>query len=311
VASVTTLRKLGPLERGDVVVLGRLHDAAEAVDGHASLNDDVWRDLELPGSDSFGLLAVEGEDAVGYVHARGVKSSTSPHWEAGFVVHPAFRGRGIEGELLGALIDEVARSGGGVVVLWVLGAEDVDDDPITAAGFERQRELLEMRVPLPLAQPVRWPDGIEARSFIPGTDNEAWLAVNNRAFAGHPEQGGWVEATLRRRMAEQWFDPAGFVLAFDDEGLAGFCWTKVHPAAPGADEQLGEIFVIGVDPSRHGTGLGRALTVAGLASLAERGLRTGMLFVDGANEPAVGLYRSLGFETVRSDRAYAREVAVS
>ena len=52
--------------------------------------------------------------------------------------------------------------------------------------------------------------------------------MNNRAFAGHPEQGGWPEPTLARRMAEPWFDPTLFLLAFDAEGLAGFNWLK-HP----------------------------------------------------------------------------------
>ena len=49
--------------------------------------------------------------------------------------------------------------------------------------------------------------------------------------------------------------------------------------------------MIGADPGRQGIGLGRALTVGGLASLAERGITVGMLYVDGANEAAVGLYR--------------------
>jgi mycothiol synthase len=93
----------------------------------------------------------------------------------------------------------------------------------------------------------------------------------------------------------------------DTDGLAGFCWTKVHPPTS-TDPELGEIFVVGVDPSRQGSGLGRALVVGGLAWLAERGVRTGMLFVDAANEEAVGLYASLGFTTARVDRAYERMV---
>ena len=67
-------------------------------------------------------------------------------------------------------------------------------------------------------------------------------------------------------------------------GLAGFNWTKIHPPGPadggGGDAGLGEIFVIGVDPDHQGTGLGRALAIAGLESLAARGVRTGLLYVD-------------------------------
>jgi len=163
---------------------------------------------------------------------------------------------------------------------------------------------------------LRWPEGTIVRSFRIGEDEAAWVPVNNRAFAGHPEQGAWTVEMLQAREQEDWFDPEGFVLAFDaaSEGgrLAGFCWTKVHPAQPPREpDALGEIYVIGADPSRHGRGLGRALTTAGLESLAGRGITVGMLYVDADNVAAVGLYRALGFVTHRTDRAYGREIGPS
>jgi mycothiol synthase len=116
---------------------------------------------------------------------------------------------------------------------------------------------------------------------------------------------------LRRREAEPWFDPSGFLLAVDDtDAIVGFCWTKVHPPQPPREpDALGEIYVIGVDPSFQSRGLGRALVLGGLASLHERGTRVGMLFVDASNTPAIGLYKALGFTVSRVDRAYGRDVA--
>jgi len=131
--------------------------------------------------------------------------------------------------------------------------------------------------------------------------------VNNRAFAGHDEQGGWTEATLKRRTTEAWFDPTLFLLAVDDAGLLGFNWLKVHEAHD-HEPRIGEIYVIGVDPRGQGRGLGRALAVEGLQAVHERGIDVGMLFVAADNEPALALYRALGFTVHRVDRAYECEV---
>jgi mycothiol synthase len=307
---VIQTRVLQPVTPADLVTLTRLHDDAEAVDGHASLGEAVWRDLDRPlEPTSAGVVAVDDGRAVGFSYVHRSDNVTPAHWDLGFVIHPnARRDASVAVVLLERATEYVARNGGGLVVLWIFEPDEHDDDAAARAGFRRQRELLQMRVALPLVETAAWPAGVDVRPFVPGEDDAAWLAVNNRAFAGHPEQGGWVESTLARRLAETWFDPKGFLLAFDADGLAGFCWTKIHLATDGGPD-LGEIFVIGVDPSRKGAGLGRALVIAGLASLAERGVRTGMLFVDGDNQAALRLYESLGFTIHRRDRAYERDVA--
>ncbi|RAO44177.1 Mycothiol synthase [Micromonospora noduli] len=157
--------------------------------------------------------------------------------------------------------------------------------------------LWQLRRPLaaPLGEP-RLPDGVTLRAFRPGVDDAAWLALNARAFAEHPEQGRWTSDDLRVRLAEPWFDPAGFLLAEESATgrLLGFHWTKVHER-PGS-ARIGEVYVLGVEPTAHGGGLGRALTTAGLAHLRDkRGLDRVMLFVDDSNTGAVALYERLGF----------------
>ncbi len=159
-----------------------------------------------------------------------------------------------------------------------------------------------MRRPLPLE--VDHPR-VATRPFEPGIDEAAWLEVNNRAFSSHPEQGGWNLDTILERESEAWFDPDGFLLHERDGRLAASCWTKIHHDT---EPPLGEIYVISVDPDFQGLGLGRDLVVAGLDSLSSRGISTAMLYVDADNEPAVGLYRKLGFEVDHTDRAYVTDV---
>jgi mycothiol synthase len=209
------------------------------------------------------------------------------------------------GERAGRLreaVEQIARDGGGRVELWIHDATDDDDREPFACGFSRWRELWQMRCPLPAA-----PSTLRVRAFT-DADADAFLAVNNRAFAWHPEQGNMTREGLARRQAEPWYDPRGFLLHERGGRLAGFCWTKVHP--PSAhDPALGEIYAIAVDPDFHGQGLGAPLTLAGLQWLAARGPRTGMLYVEHDNHAAVATYRRIGFTLHHADRAYELVVA--
>ena len=69
-------------------------------------------------------------------------------------------------------------------------------------------------------------------------------------------------------------------------------------------EPTGEVYVVGVHPAEQGTGLGRALTLAGLHYLRGREIPSVMLYVDGDNTAAIRLYASLGFAHTGTDVMY-------
>lgn len=170
-------------------------------------------------------------------------------------------------------------------------ATDADAALAEAAGLTLVRRIEQLRIPLPVDVDTA---PLPTRPFVPGTDDEAFLEVNNRAFVWHPDQSNWTTEQLHQRLNEPWFDPAGFLLHERDGRLAGFCWTKIHPPTD-TEPELGEIFVIAVDPDFHGIGLGRALTLAGLSSMASRSVAVGMLHVEHDNLAARSLYEDLGF----------------
>ena len=283
--------------------LDELAAAAERTDGFPSLGESDRRDVGSPSAGSLDVVAEREGRLAAVLHVSASDSTAHPHRAGGMVMAPDAREPGLATAILERAIAEI---GDEALIVWFPGSPEHATKAAAAAGLVHQRDLHRMEVALPLAEEPSWPPGVAVRSFRVGEDEEAWLRVNDRAFAGHPEQSGWSIATLRRRMEEPWFEPEGFRLAFadgsrpDDGALAGFCWTKRH------DPEVGEIFVIGVDPDHQGLGLGRSLVVAGLDSLAGRGTTTGMLYVDAANVAAVGLYESLGFRVVRTDAAYAR-----
>jgi mycothiol synthase len=197
---------------------------------------------------------------------------------------------------------ETRAKGGALLQLEAEPATDDDARFAAESGLVLVREVLQLRRPLP-APPA---PPLEVRPFRPGADDEAFLSVNNRAFRWHPDQSGWTADDLRRNEAETWFEPEGFLLHERGGRLAGFCWTKVHPATV-TEPAIGEIYVIAADPDFTGIGLGRALTLAGLDHLARRGITVGMLHVEGTNGAALALYDTLGFTLHSAHRWWAAE----
>ena len=295
-------RKMSPR---DIAQIETLLAAAAAIDGHPPLSDHLVLDLKSGGGPGFvGVTATnpDNDDLVAYAQLSAGNESSALE----IVLHPDVRSdfAALTAELIQTTLSAMSADGGGTVHWWVAEPSDQHYALAADAGMHVGRTLLQMRRVLPTSAEV----SVATRAFRPDVDDDAWIAVNNRAFKDHGEQGGWTRETLRKRLGEAWFDPEGFRLHERDGTLAAFCWTKVHPPARPGDLTLGEIYVIAVDPAFHGLGLGTQLTLAGLAHLSDQGITRALLYVDASNTAAMGLYDRLGFFTHASNIAFTADV---
>jgi len=280
----------------------RLADAATAADGVRPLNEQVMLQLRYGRAAAVRhLVATEpGGTWVGYGHLDLTDRIQGASAEV--VVHPDWRRKGVGAALVRRMLDETGPAMS--LRLWAHGHHPAAARLADTLGFTRVRDLWQMRRSLHAdLPPLEVPDGIRLRPFRPGVDDEAWLRVNARAFADHPEQGSMTAADLSLRMTESWFDPEGFILAERGGELLGFHWTKVHEG--GEHDPIGEVYVVGVDPYAQGLGLGKVLTLAGLWHLRERGLDQVMLYVESDNKAAIAVYERLGFRQWDLDVMYS------
>ncbi|GAA2240157.1 mycothiol synthase [Herbiconiux moechotypicola] len=277
----------------------RLVARAALVDGQHPFNDQALVDA---GTGTKSLLLAERGGAV-------VGAAVVGQGELEFVIDPEWREEGLGRQLLEILLANRGAGASEPLLAWAHGDHPASRKLAAGHGFVAVRTLLQLRRELSEAAPpadAGLPEGFVVGGFRGGRDIEEWVSLNAAVFAEHPEQGSLTADDLRFRMAETWFDPDDFLLLRDARGaLVGYNWLKVEPG-----DEAGEIYVIGIDESHAGQGLGRALMNLGLARLAARGRRQAALYVDGENTRAVALYRSLGFTDHTIDIQYRREPAV-
>jgi mycothiol synthase len=256
-------------------------------DSPPRLSSLIARATAADGSPPFsdGALVDATRELVWLGPAAALVSDT----EAEFVVDPDARAQGHGTRMLGALLDR------GHTLFWAHGDHPAARALAASHGLDPVRELLHLEAPVPEAL-----DGpasrAPVRAYTPA-DADAWLALNARAFAGHPEQGAVTRADLELLTGEPWYDPEDFLLLRDEPELIGYCWLKVTGGE-------GEFYVVGVSPDRQGEGWGRRVVQAGFARLASRGIRTAHLYVESDNSPALALYRAFGFTQRSIDVQY-------
>lgn len=268
----------------------RLVRRAVAGDGASPFNDQALIDVET-GARSliFAVAPPESPSAVELL----VGAALLGQGELEFVVDPEWRGAGVGASMLREILDNAPPR----LLAWSHGDHPAARALADRYGFDRVRTLLQLRMPLePVRDVAPLPAGVT--TFRQGADETEWVDLNARVFASHPEQGRLTVADVTARQAEDWFDPGDFLLARDGAGrMIGYNWLKI-------DGDHGEIYVIGV--GEPGRGLGRTLMLAGLDRMRERGVTTASLYVEGDNDPAVHLYRSLGFTDHAVDVQYRR-----
>lgn len=285
-----TLRVRDIADAASRAAFDRLVRRAVAVDDASPFNDQALIDAET-GARSlvFASAPPESPSAAELL----VGAALIGQGELEFVVDPEWRGTGIGSAILREILDNAPPR----LLAWAHGDHPAARALAARHGFERVRTLLQLRLPLdPLQATSPRPAGIT--TFQPGKDEADWVELNARVFANHPEQGRLTVDDLAARQAEPWFDAGDFLLAQNESGrMIGYNWLKV-------EGDHGEIYVIGV--GEPGRGLGRALMLAGLDRLRERGVTTASLYVEGDNDAAVHLYRSLGFTDHAVDVQYRR-----
>lgn len=267
--------------------------AARSADGTPDIDDGP---LPREFRDGRHLFARDGATLVGYAHVD-TGGDAFGNQIVELFVHPDHRRGGVGG----ALTDEVLTIDS-PLRLWSHRDHPGAVRIAETRNLARVRELLQMHLgpEHELPEPV-WRDGVRVRTFVPGQDEAAMVAVNKRAFAWHPEQGLLTVADVEATEKESWFDQDGFFLAVDEnDRVVGFHWTKVH------SDGTGEVYVVGVDPDAQGGGLGKALTLAGLHHLRKRGISDVTLYVESDNSPAVAVYTRLGFTLAYTNVAYQR-----
>lgn len=207
-------------------------------------------------------------------------------------VHPAHRRASV-----GTGLAEAAAALPEANTWWAFGDSAGAQALARTMGLAKTRELYLMTRPLTPVTPTPAPDGFVIDTYR-DADAAQVVAINARAFAHHPEQGNLTLDDFRTLTQQPWFDPTGLIVARRDDEIVGFHWTKQH------DDHTGEVYVLAVDPSAEGHGLGRALLEAGLDHLAGLGLVTVTLYVEAASSRVVAMYRAAGFEVSTTDASY-------
>jgi ribosomal protein S18 acetylase RimI-like enzyme len=280
--------------------------------------DDEWRSVwtEVASDAVFGWA---GEELVAFGWLKTQRGAREHHkvelWGG---VRPSRRGRGIGRELLRRQLARAGEIAAGLdpalPVEARMEAGSLQPGVVRLAehaGFAPVRRFLELARPVGGDLPdAAVPRGLSMLPWAPAWDEPA-RAAHTDAFADH-----WGSEPRTREEWEQWytghrgFRPDLSVVLVDDAGaVQSLVLCAAYPQDWHAEPRELWINTVATRRTWRGRGAARAALIAVLAAggAAADGFERAILGVDSENPTgAVGVYRSLGFEEVRSVVALAR-----
>src|SRR5713226_10013904 len=216
-----------------------------------------------------------------------------------FQVHPQAHSSGLETQILAWAIagaQEQARQRGKTFSLWCRCHESETERRalLEGAGFrplpaQDLRLVRPLEIPLPVAH---LPAGFVLCGGVYGEELEKYQELHRAVFDG-------IGMGLDYHQSPA-YEPDLDLIAVDAAGtFAAFCFCELHQVADSSGEHtVGEIGVIGTRPTHRKIGLGRALLLAGMRLLQERGATSVFLETQQDNAAALHLFTSVEFRAI-------------
>jgi len=224
-------------------------------------------------------------------------------------VHPEHRRAGLARRLLGCAIRRANETPAEVAQVSILEDNVVGKTVLSRLGFGCVRRFLELRLDMgevPRQDIDR--AALECCHLRYGEEDKL-TAIQNRCFAGTWGYNPNTVETIAYRLSSGSCSPEDVLLCCHRDKVIGYCWTEIaYEGEAGIGARKGRVFMLGVEPDYRDKGVGKRVLLAGLAHLKGKGLGVAELTVDGENEAACALYRSVGFKVRTSSLWYERAI---
>jgi mycothiol synthase len=297
-----------PIERGDVAAWAGMLAAAADADGAPNHygEQDLLGLFELPECDfAAGSIAVfDGTVMAASAFLMARPSANPAHVRFDGAVHPAYRRRGLGGQVLDWVenaavpLHEKIDPGRPVTVRGGCTSGNAGEEALFAAhGYRPVRWWHMMRLDLsaaPLAAPA--PDGVTVAGFTPEASEDA-RQVRNEAFQDHWGSSVTTAESWAQHLKQESFRPEFSYIAYADGQAIGIVLCFEHDAHTKATG-IRDLYVglVGTRRAGRNRGIASALLSRALADGKAAGFGTSSLVVDADSlTGAVGLYERIGY----------------